>query len=427
MSSTLTVNRDRLWTTLMEMGQVGALPHGGCCRSALSEDDKKGRDLFIRWCREAGCQVSFDAAGNIFARRAGRDSSLPAVATGSHLDTQPHGGKFDGIYGVLAGLEVVRALNDAHVATEAPIDVICWTNEEGVRFGPPLAGSLAFAGKIPVATLHAQPTTDGTTVGEDLRRTGFLGEEFPGKRPLACFIEAHIEQGPILEAQAKTIGVVTHIIGIRWSIVTLTGVDSHAGTTPMNRRRDALVGASEMITTLNQMARQQDDFARLTVGKIEVSPNSGATIPGKATFVCDLRHPEASVLDSLEGRMHSAMREIASQRGLGIEIARSINIAPLGFSRELIDVVRDTANSLGYSNMDMLSGAGHDAMNVAQVVPTAMLFVPCKDGLSHNEAESATPEDLAAGARTLMHVLLARACQVASLTGDAGASGVGRG
>jgi len=409
MGSTLTVNRDRLWHTLMEMGQVGALPNGGCSRAALSEDDRRGRELFIRWCREAGCQIGFDAAGNIYARRPGRNSTRAAVATGSHLDTQPHGGKFDGIYGVLAGLEVVRALNDARVETEAPIDVICWTNEEGVRFGPPLAGSQAFAGKLTVAALHQAPTTDGTTVGDDLQRTGFLGTERPGSRALDCFIEAHIEQGPILEAQAKTIGVVTHIIGIRWSIVTVTGVDSHAGTTPMDRRRDALVGAAEMITMLNQMARDQDSFARLTVGKMEVSPNSGATIPGKTTFVCDLRHPDAAVLDDLEQRMHAGMRASAAKRGLGLDIARSINIPPLGFAPELITLIRNTAGGLGYSNIDMLSGAGHDAMNVAHIVPTAMLFVPCKDGLSHNEAESATPDDLAAGAHTLLHVLLARA------------------
>jgi N-carbamoyl-L-amino-acid hydrolase len=246
-------------------------------------------------------------------------------------------------------------------------------------------------------------------VGEDLRRTGFLGTERPGSRALDCFIEAHIEQGPILEAQAKSIGVVTHIIGIRWSLVTLTGVDSHAGTTPMDRRRDALVGAAEMITTLNQMARDEDSFARLTVGKIEVSPNSGATIPGKAIFVCDLRHPDARVLDGLENRMHASMCHIAAKHGLAIEITRSINIPPLGFAPNLIALIRDTAGGLGYSSIDMLSGAGHDAMNVAHVVPTAMLFVPCKDGLSHNEAESATPEDLAGGAHTLLHVLLARA------------------
>jgi N-carbamoyl-L-amino-acid hydrolase len=234
---------------------------------------------------------------------------------------------------------------------------------------------------------------------------------------LDCFIETHIEQGPILEARNKTIGVVTHIVGIRWSIVTVTGLDSHAGTTPMDKRRDALLGAAAMITTLNQIARNQDEFARLTVGKLQITPNSGATIPGQAVFVCDLRHPDAAILDSLEQRMHAAMRAIASEQGLQISIERSIDIAPLRFSQDLIDTIRSTANELGYSNMDMLSGAGHDAMNVARVAPTAMIFVPCKNGLSHNEAESATPDDLAAGAHTLMHALLARAHKV-SQDGD---------
>jgi beta-ureidopropionase / N-carbamoyl-L-amino-acid hydrolase len=409
MSAVPTVNRDRLWDTLMEMGKIGALPDGGCNRAALGGDDRRGRDQFISWCRDAGCQVTFDAVGNIYARRPGRNATRPAVATGSHLDTQPHGGKFDGIYGVLAGLEVVRSLNDAKLETEAPIDVVCWTNEEGVRFSPPLAGSLAFAGLVDVDTVHNARTLDGTTVGEDLRNGGFLGTERPGNRALDCFIEAHIEQGPILEARNKTIGVVTHVVGIRWSVVTVTGMDSHAGTTPMDKRRDALLGAAAMITANNQIARSQDELARLTVGKLQIEPNSGATIPGRAVFVCDLRHPDAAVLDSLEQRMHAAMRTIASEQRLEIGIERSINIAPLRFAPELVDTVRTTANKLGYSNIDMLSGAGHDAMNVAKIVPAAMIFVPCKNGLSHNEAESATPDDLAAGAHTLMHTLLARA------------------
>jgi len=417
MSVAPTVSRDRLWDTLMEMGKIGALSNGGCNRAALGSEDCRGRDQFIRWCRDAGCQVTFDAVGNIYARRRGRNASRPSVATGSHLDTQPHGGKFDGIYGVLAGLEVVRSLNDAEVETDAPIDVVCWTNEEGVRFSPPLAGSLAFAGLVDVGIVHNARTLDGTTVAEDLRSGGFLGTERPGSRALDCFIETHIEQGPILEARNKTIGVVTHIVGIRWSIVTVTGLDSHAGTTPMDKRRDALLGAAAMITTLNQIARNQDEFARLTVGKLQITPNSGATIPGQAVFVCDLRHPDLAILGSLEQRMHAAMRAIASEQGLQISIERSIDIAPLRFSQDLIDTIRSTANELGYSNMNMLSGAGHDAMNVARVAPTAMIFVPCKNGLSHNEAESATPDDLAAGAHTLMHALLARAHKV-SQDGD---------
>lgn len=409
MARELAVNRDRLWSTLMEMGRIGALEHGGCRRTALSEDDRRGRELFISWCRDAGCEVRFDAVGNIHARRPGRDATRAAVATGSHLDTQPHGGKFDGIYGVLAGLEVVRSLNDAGLQTDAPIEVICWTNEEGVRFSPPLAGSLAFAGLVPVSQVHAARTLDGTTVRDDLQAAGYLGEESPGSQPLDCFVEAHIEQGPILEAQGRTIGVVTHIVGIRWSIVTVLGQDSHAGTTPMDKRRDALVGAAEMITALNAIACNEDGYSRLTVGKLEVFPNSGATIPGKVRFVCDLRHPDPQTLDSLERRMHLKMRDLARARALDVQIEKSIDIVPLQFAPEMIAVVRERANELGYSNMDMLSGAGHDAMNVARVAPTGMIFVPCKGGLSHNEAESATPDDLAAGAHVLLHTLVARA------------------
>jgi N-carbamoyl-L-amino-acid hydrolase len=409
MNQDIDVDEARLWQSLMDMGAVGALPHGGCCRAALSTEDKAGRDLFVRWCREAGCEVSFDQMGNIYARRPGRDAARPACATGSHLDTQPHGGKFDGIYGVLAGLEVVRTLNDAGITTGAPIDVIVWTNEEGVRFDPPLAGSSAFAGVVDVQSVHASRTSDGTTVREDLEAIGYLGEERPGSRRLDCFVEAHIEQGPILEAESKTIGVVTQIQGIRWSRVTVTGMDSHAGTTPMNRRRDALVGAAQMIAALNRLAREHDSWARLTVGRIEVEPNSGATIPGKVTFIVDLRHPDSSTLDVLESGIREIVADVAGGLGLETSITRIIDKPPVQFASELVDTVRDAAVRCGYPSMDMLSGAGHDAMNVARVAPTAMIFVPCKDGLSHNEAESATPAHLAAGARTLLYTLLVRA------------------
>jgi len=409
MSTDIPVNEARLWSTMMEMGEIGALPHGGCCRAALSADDRAGRDLFVRWSREAGCEVTWDQVGNIYARRPGADLVRPAVGTGSHLDTQPHGGKFDGIYGVLAGLEVVRALNDAGVRTQAPLDVIVWTNEEGVRFSPPLGGSSAFAGTADVATIQSARTLDGTTVLEDLVATGYLGTEVPGSRTLDCFVEAHIEQGPILEAEGKTIGIVTQIQGIRWSKVFLTGMDSHAGTTPMNRRRDALLGAAEMVVALNRIAVAQDAFARLTVGRIEVEPNSGATIPGKVAFIFDLRHPDAATLDDLDARMQATIREIAARGGLEVDIQRTINKPPVHFSGALLETTRVATAHCGYSSMDMLSGAGHDAMNVAKVAPTGMIFVPCRNGLSHNEAEFATPAHLAAGAQVLLHTLLARA------------------
>ena len=412
MIADIPVDEGRLWRSLMDMGRVGALPHGGCCRTALSSEDKAGRDLFVRWCREAGCEVSFDRVGNIYARRRGRDASRAAVGTGSHLDTQPHGGKFDGIYGVLAGLEVVRALNDARVETAAPIDVVVWTNEEGVRFSPPLAGSSAFAGVTDIEAIHAAVTLDGTTVRQDLETTGYLGQERPGTRQFDCFVEAHIEQGPILEAEKRTIGVVTRIQGLRWLKVTVTGMDGHAGTTPMNRRRDALQGAAEMVLEINRLAREQDNWARLTNGRFEVEPNSGATIPGRVVFICDLRHPDAATLQALDERMQQAMRRIASARGLAVEIERVMDKPPVQFDAAVIDTIREAARRLGYASLDMLSGAGHDAMNVARVAPTGMIFVPCKDGISHNEAESAEPAHLAAGARTLLQTLLTRARRV---------------
>jgi N-carbamoyl-L-amino-acid hydrolase len=407
-SAEIAVNERRLWQTHVDMGQVGALPNGGCCRTALSAADKAGRDLFVRWCREAGCEVAYDVIGNIYARRPGRDPKRAPVGTGSHLDTQPHGGKFDGIYGVLAGLEVVRALNDARIETEAPIDVVVWTNEEGVRFGPPLAGSSVLAGVVDVGTVHAGKTLDGTTVLEDLQSTGYFGKERPGERKFDCFVEAHIEQGPILEAEGKTIGVVTRVQGLRWLKVTVTGMDGHAGTTPMDRRRDALQGAAEMVLTVNRIASEADRWARLTNGRFDIEPNSGATIPGRVVFICDLRHPESEVLAALDAKMQAAMRAIAERRGLGIEIERVMEKPPVQFDGAIVDAIRVAADSLGFSSLDMLSGAGHDAMNVARVAPTGMIFVPCKDGLSHNEAESAEPGHLAAGANTLLHTLLAR-------------------
>lgn len=409
MSVDVPVNAGRLWRSLVDMGKIGALPHGGCCRTALSAEDKIGRDLFVRWCREAGCEIAVDLVGNIYARRPGRDPARAAVGTGSHLDTQPHGGKFDGIYGVLAGLEVVRALNDARVETEAPIEVVVWTNEEGVRFSPPLAGSSAFAGVTEVETIHAAITLDGTTVRQDLEATGYLGQERPGARSFDCFVEAHIEQGPILEAEGKTIGVVTRIQGLRWLKVTVTGMDGHAGTTPMNRRRDALQGAAEMVLEISRLAREQDEWARLTNGRFQVEPNSGATIPGRVVFICDLRHPDGATLQALDERMQQAMRGIAASRGLAVEIERVMDKPPVRFDAAVIAAIRATARRLGYSSLDMLSGAGHDAMNVARVAPTGMIFVPCRDGISHNEAESAEPAHLAAGAHTLLQTLLSRA------------------
>jgi len=403
------VSRERLWQSLMDMAKIGALPNGGCCRTALSTDDIEGRNLFVHWCKEAGCEISVDQVGNIYARRRGTDCSRRPVATGSHLDTQPHGGKFDGVYGVLAGLEVVRALNDAGIETAAPIDVVVWTNEEAARFSPPLAGSSTFAGICTVETIYEAITADGSVVRNDLAESGYLGSEKPGARELDCFIEAHIEQGPLLETTGNTIGVVTGVQGISWLTVCVTGVDAHAGGTPMQGRKDALAGATRMISTIYDLPAAADEKVRLTVGRLDVEPNSGATIPGRVVFNCDVRHPDNNTLERLIADIEMQISSIATRYGLGVAFDRPIRIAPTQFAPDLVDTIRDAASALRLGHMDLTSSAGHDAMNIARVAPTAMIFVPCKDGVSHNEAESATPEDLAAGAQTLLQALLARA------------------
>ena len=405
----LKVNQERLWESLMEMGRIGGLPNGGCCRLALTDEDKAGRDLFVNWCRQSDCEVEIDQVGNIFARRSGTNPELPAVATGSHLDTQPHGGKFDGIYGVLAGLEVIRSLDDAGIQTRAPIDVIVWTNEEGARFTPPLTGSSTFVGTFDIDEIHQVKTHDGALVRDELERIAYLGDLRPGDRDLDAFFEAHIEQGPLLESNGLTVGVVTGIQGIRWFSVEVEGVDSHAGTVPMEMRRDALTGAAQMVTRLREVTMQSHPDIRLTVGRFDVRPNSGSTIPGHVSFNIDLRHPDESVLDNIESMIQREMHEIAASQLLGLKIDRTINAPPVIFNQAMVSLVRQAVERLGYSHMEMISGAGHDAMNLSLIVPTTMIFVPCKDGISHNEAESATPDDLAAGASVLLNAMLTRA------------------
>lgn len=403
------VNRDRLWNSLMEMGEIGSLPHGGCRRLALSDDDGLGRDLFVRWCREAGCEIGVDQVGNVFARRPGRAVDVPAIATGSHLDTQPHGGKFDGIYGVLAGLEVVRTLNDHGIETDRPIDIVVWTNEEASRFYPPLTGSSTFAGLIDPSDVHRMATFDGTLVGEDLLRIGYLGDEKPGSRALDSFVELHIEQGPILEAESKVIGVVTRIQGLRFLTVVLNGEDGHAGTLPMTRRRDALVGAARMILFLEELARTTDNAARLTVGSLEVSPNSTSTVPGEVKFTIDLRHPDEATLVTLTDIIQSKLPEIAGASGLEVAISVGLEKKPVVFDEAIGAQIQAAAEELGFTSLPILSGAGHDAMNLAPLMPTGMIFIPCAEGISHNEREYADPAHIAAGADVLLQVLLQRA------------------
>src|ERR1700756_2706348 len=406
----LQVNGERLWASLMELAQIGATPKGGGRRPAPSAPDGEARRLFIRWCGEAGCVVRVDRIGNIFARRPGSDPSLPPVMTGSHLDTQPTGGKFDGAYGVMAALEVVRTLNDLGWETAAPIEIVAWTNEEGSRFSPAMVGSGVFAGVFDLASGLARPdNVTGVTLGAELARIGFAGPEPVGGRPVAAYFQAHIEQGPILEAAGLPIGVVTGAQGQRWYEVTVTGQEAHAGPTPMPRRRDALVGAARMIDAVNRIGHAHAPNACATVGFVQVSPNSRNTIPGQVFFTVDFRHPEDSVLTQMDRDLRQAWGGAASAIGLEAEVKEFWYFPSTPFHPDLVAAVRDAAEVQGYPHQDIISGAGHDAVYMARVAPSAMVFVPCVGGISHNEIEDAKPEDLTAGCNVLLNTVLDRA------------------
>jgi len=411
----LQVNGERLWASLMELAQIGATPKGGVCRLAASDVDGEARRLFIRWCEEAGCETRVDKIGNIFARRPGRDASLPPVMTGSHLDTQPTGGKFDGAYGVMAALELVRTLNDLGCETEAPIEIVAWTNEEGSRFSPAMVGSGVFAGVFDLAEGLARPdNVTGVTLGAELERIGFAGPEPVGGRPVAAYFEAHIEQGPILEAAGLPIGIVIGAQGQRWYEITVTGQEAHAGPTPMPRRRDALVGAARMIDAVNRMGHAHAPYACATVGFVQVSPNSRNTIPGKVFFTVDFRHPEDAVLSAMDGELRRACEAAAGENGLDLELKEFWYFPPTPFDPGLVRSVRAAAQAQGYPYQDIISVAGHDAVYLARIAPTAMIFVPCVGGISHNEVEDAKPEDLTAGCNVLLNAVLDRANAVTS-------------
>jgi len=405
----IAIDGTRLWDTLMEMGKIGETAKGGSCRLALSDLDREGRDLFVRWCEAAGCSVSVDTMGSIFARRPGRNPDLPPVATGSHLDTQPTGGKFDGVYGVLAGLEVIRTLNDHGIETEAPVEAVVWTNEEGARFAPAMIASGVFAGVFDLDYAYGRQDTEGHRFGDELARIGYKGDRPCGGRAFRAFFEAHIEQGPILEAEERTIGVVTGAQGQRWFEVTVTGAESHAGTTPMPRRRDALQAAARMVAEVQSLATARPPHAVSTVGMLQVSPNSRNTIPGRVFFTVDLRHPEDATLSEMATGLHAACGRIAATQNVDCDVDEFWYSPPVVFDADCVSAVRQGAEALGYGHRDIISGAGHDACYINRVAPTGMIFVPCKDGISHNEIESATAEDLAAGCNVLLHAILERA------------------
>ena len=403
------VNGSRLWESLMEMAQHGATEKGGVCRLALTDEDKAARDLFVRWCEEAGCAVSVDKMGNIFGRREGSDPDRPPVMMGSHIDSQPTGGKYDGIYGVLAGLEVIRSLNDAGVQTLAPVEVSAWTNEEGSRFAPAMVSSGVFAGVFDLDYGLSRAALDGVTMGEELKRIGYDGDLEVGGREVGAFFEAHIEQGPILEDEGKTIGVVTDAQGQRWYELTYTGQEAHAGPTPMPTRRDALVGAARVIQAVNEVGMRHQPTACATVGLIQAFPNSRNVIPGQVFFCIDLRHPDDAVLSQMDAEVRRAVADVAADIGLETELEEIWYSPPVPFAPECVGAVRRAAESNGFSHRDIVSGAGHDACYIARVAPTAMIFIPCKDGISHNELEETTPELVTAGCQVLFDAVLERA------------------
>ncbi|WP_286238066.1 Zn-dependent hydrolase [Neptuniibacter halophilus] len=402
-------NQQRLWDSLMQMGEIGGTEKGGCCRLALTDLDKQARDLFIKWCEDAGCSIRIDKIGNVFARRPGKNNDLPPVVMGSHIDTQPTGGKFDGVYGVLAGLEVIRTLNDNNIETEHPVEASIWTNEEGSRFAPAMVASGVFAGVFDLEYGLSRADLDGKTMGEELERIGYAGEHEVGS-PVKAFFEAHIEQGPILEEEETTIGVVTDAQGQRWYEVTLTGQEAHAGPTPMLRRKDALVGAAQIIDEVNQIGLTNQPNACATVGLLQVFPNSRNVIPGEVFFTVDFRHPDDAVLSKMDHQLREISAKIADELQLEMKFEQIWYSPPVPFNKGCVESVRQAAIDAGYSHRDIVSGAGHDACYISRVAPTGMVFVPCENGISHNEEENAKPEHLHAGCNVLLQAVINQAC-----------------
>jgi N-carbamoyl-L-amino-acid hydrolase len=407
--SNVRVNGQRLWDALMEMAKIGATPKGGCKRLTLTDLDKQGRELFRSWCEAAGCTVEVDEMGNMFATRPGAEPDLAPVLMGSHLDTQPTGGKFDGVLGVLGALEVVRSLNDQKIKTRRPVIVANWTNEEGSRFAPAMVSSGVFAGVYSKEFAYSRTDPEGKTLGDELKRIGFVGEKPIGGFPIHASFELHIEQGPILEDESLDVGVVTHGQGQRWYEIRLTGFESHAGSTPMPRRKDALLGAARIVELVNKIGLSKAPLGVSTVGLLNTYPNSRNVIPGEVFMATEFRHPIDSTLSEMDAALRAGVEEIAKAIGLTYELKQVFYYAPVAFDPECVAAVRAAADHFGYTHRDIVSGAGHDACYLARVCPTSMIFTPCVDGISHNELEDIKQEWSTAGANVLMHAVLEKA------------------
>ncbi len=402
----LKINAERLWDSLMEMAKIGPGVAGGNNRQTLTDEDGEGRRLFQKWCEEAGMTMGVDKMGNMFMTREGEDPGLLPVYVGSHLDTQPTGGKYDGVLGVLAGLELVRTLNDLNIKTRHPIVIVNWTNEEGTRFAPAMLASGVFAGIHSLEWAYGKEDAQGKKFGDELRRIGWLGDEEVGQRKMAAMFELHIEQGPILEAEGKDIGVVTHGQGLSWTQLTITGKDSHTGSTPMPMRKNAGLGMARVLQLVDEIAWSHKPDAVGAAGHIDVYPNSRNVIPGKVVFTVDFRSPDLDTIKDMEERLAEGARKICDEMGLGLEIEKVGGFDPVAFDEKCVSAVRNAAERLGYSHRNIISGAGHDACWISKVAPTAMIMCPCVDGLSHNEAEEISREWATAGAEVLMHAVV---------------------
>ncbi len=402
----LRINGDRLWDSLMEMAKIGPGVAGGNNRQTLTDDDAKGRSLFQKWCEDEGCTMGLDQMGNMFARRDGTDPEALPVYVGSHLDTQPTGGKYDGVLGVLGGLEIIRTLNELGIKTRHPIVATNWTNEEGTRFAPAMLASGVFAGMHTQDWAYEREDADGKQFGDELKRIGWRGDEEVGARKMHAFFELHIEQGPILEAEGKDIGVVTHGQGLSWTQVTITGKDAHTGSTPMPMRKNAGLAMARVLEKVDEIAWSHAPHAVGAAGHIDVFPNSRNVIPGKVVFTVDFRSPELEVIQDMENRLRVAAEDIVEEMGLQIEFEKVGGFDPVKFDDGCVTAVRNAAERLGYSHTNIISGAGHDACWINRVAPTAMVMCPCVDGLSHNEAEEISKDWASAGAEVLFHAVV---------------------
>jgi N-carbamoyl-L-amino-acid hydrolase len=406
MNNNLRIDPERLWDDLMQTAQIGATPKGGICRLTLTDLDRQVRDWFKARAEAFGCTVTVDDMGAMFARRPGQRADIPPIGMGSHLDTQPTGGKFDGALGVLAALEALRTLHEAGYETYAPIEIVNWTNEEGARFAPAMIASGVFAGVFTREFAADRKDRTGVRFGDALEAIGYRGPERCGAHPLSAFFEIHIEQGPYLEQEGKDIGVVTGVQAMRWYEVTIVGQDTHAGTTPMPKRRDALLGAARIVDAIDAITRKNAPYAVGTVGMLEVKPGSPNVVPGEVFLTIDLRHPETTVLNQLESDITAAANAIGTELGVDVAIRNIWHQPPVLFHEDCIAAIREAATASGYSTRDITSGAGHDAAYVSRVAPTAMIFVPCRDGISHNEAEFTSKEQCAVGAQVLLQAVL---------------------